>query len=132
MKKSATTRTGKIIPHGVKPEPHELDTILFYTERGEDIELIPESHTPGDQRPDLLMSGLSWESKSPTNNNRTAIERIFYRASSQSSNIIIDLRRIKGDDEKPIALLEKCFKNTRRVRILHIITKKNELRVYKK
>lgn len=70
-------KTGKIIPHGVKPEPHELDTILFFTERGKDVELITPSNTPHSKRPDFYMDGLAWEMKSPLNSTRRTIERVF-------------------------------------------------------
>lgn len=78
------------------------------------------------------MDGLNWEVKSPANNQRRTIERIFYSASNQSCNIVMDLRRIKGKDNLVISILEKCFKNTRKVRKLYIITKTNELKTYKK
>ncbi len=126
-----TTKIGKVIPNGVKPAPHEWDTILFFTERGKDVELIPASHTPGDKRPDIFMDGLLWESKSPTKCHHRTIERVFYDASNQSSNIIIDLRRAKGK-ENAILTLEKCFKHTRKVRNLYIITKNSMLQAHKK
>lgn len=124
-------KTGKIIPHGVKPEPHELDTILFFTNLGKDIELIPISHTPKVKSPDFVMEGQYWETKSPINNQRRTIERLFYNASNQSANVIIDLRRLKEDLEA-IIVLEKCFKNARKIRKLYIITKAGELKIYKK
>ena len=126
------TETGKIIPHGVKPEPHELDTILFFTNLEKDIELIPISHTPKVKSPDFVMDGQFWETKSPTNNQSRSLERLFYSASNQSCNIIMDLRRLKGNQAPAISVLEKCFKNTRKVRKLYIITKTNELKSYKK
>lgn len=126
------TKSGKIIPNGVRPEPHELDTILFFTELGKEVELIIPSNTPHAKTPDLFMDGLNWEIKSPLNNQRRTIERLFYSASNQSSNIIMDLRRLKKGQDGAIATLEKSFKNTRKVRKLYIITKENELKVYKK
>ena len=124
--------TGKIIPHGVRPEPHELDTILFFTELGKDVELIVPSNTPHAKTPDFFMDNVNWEVKSPQNNQHRTIERLFYNASNQSCNIIIDLRRIRGNEASTIKTLEKCFKNTRKVRKLYIITKTNELKSYKK
>jgi len=132
MTPHSPNKTGKIIPHGVKPEPQELDTIIFYTERGEDVEIVIPSNTPHAKTADYLICGLVWEAKSPTHSNRSAIERIFYRAGRQSSNIIMDLRRLKRQETQVISILEKCFKNTRRVRNMHIITKAGELKIYKK
>ena len=125
MKKTVSkksTRVGKIIPNGVKPELHEMDTILYFTNLGKDVELIPASHTPGNKTPDFIIDGLKWEAKTPTNSNRSAIERTLYRASCQSCNVIIDLRRLRHI-ESTIDILEKCFKNTRKVRKMCIITK---------
>lgn len=124
-------KAGKIIPNGVKPEPHELDTILYFTNLEKNVELIPASHTPGNKTPDFIMDGLKWETKAPTNSNRSAIERIFYRASCQSSNVIIDLRHLKHI-ENAISILEKCFKNTRKVRKMYIITKSSTPIFYNK
>ncbi len=124
-------KTGKIIPHGVKLEPHELDIVLFYTNHDKDVELIIPSNTPHVRRPDFYMDNLAWEAKSPHKNHRRAIERIFYNAARQSNNIIIDLRHVK-DDKQAILILEKCFKSTRKVRNLQIITKSSTLKTYKK
>lgn len=66
MKKTVSkksTRVGKIIPNGVKPELHEMDTILYFTNLGKDVELIPASHTPGNKTPDFIIDGLKWEAK---------------------------------------------------------------------
>jgi|InofroStandDraft_1065614.scaffolds.fasta_scaffold32587_3 hypothetical protein len=134
MKKTVSkksTRVGKIIPNGVKPELHEMDTILYFTNLGKDVELIPASHTPGNKTPDFIIDGLKWEAKTPTNSNRSAIERTFYRASCQSCNVIIDLRRLRHI-ESTIDILEKCFKNTRKVRKMCIITKSSTPIFYSK
>lgn len=113
MRLPKTHKIGSVIPHGVKPAPHEWETILFFTELGKDVECI------------------AWEAKSPTNNHHRTIERSFYTASNQSSNIIIDLRRARGR-ENSLNTFEKCFKHTRKVRNMYIITKNKELKAYKK
>ena len=77
------------------------------------------------------MDGLEWEAKSPTVNTRKAIERLFYRAASQSSNVIMDLRRLKGSDILAIKQLSTCFWSTRKVRNLHIISKTGKLQKFK-
>ncbi len=125
-------RAGKIIPHGVKPESHELDTILFFTEMGKDVELIVPSNTPHSKRPDFYMDGLEWEMKSPVVADRRTVERVFYHASHQSANVILDLRRLRGIDEKVVIILEKCFKHTRHVHRMYVITKNGALKFYRK
>lgn len=132
MRKTRSKKQGKIIPNGVKPESHELDTILFFTEMGKDVELIVPSNTPGNKRPDFWMDNLEWEVKNPVSNTRRSLERIFYSASSQSQNIVVDLRRVKGKCDSAILVLEKCFRDTRRVRRMYIINKSGTMRFYKK
>lgn len=109
-----------------------MDTILFFTNIGKKLELIIPSNTPGNKKPDYFMDGLEWEAKSPMVNTRKSIERAFYRAANQSSNIIMDLRRLKGEDMMAIKVVLACFKSTRKVRNLHIIGKSGCLQTHKK
>ena len=121
-------RKGKIIPNGVKLEPHEYETILFFTELGKDVELIPPSLTPGVHNADFFMDKLIWEAKCPTGNStRMTIDRILHKAARQSENIVIDLRRTKLVDEQSIKQIEKRFELSRRIRRLLVITKQEEL-----
>lgn len=125
-------KTGRLIPNGVKLEPHEYDTVLFFTNLGKTIELIKPPATQLTKVADFIMDGLIWEAKSPTVNTHKATERLFYRAASQSPNIIIDLRRIKGHASIPISTLKACFTTSRKVRKMLIINKKEELITFKK
>ena len=55
--------------------------------------------------PDIIMHGVEWEIKCPTGNSKSTIRNQFRRASKQSKNIVIDIRRIKlnqKDIEKSI------------------------------
>lgn len=122
---------GKIIPHSVKPNLREMDTILYFTNLGKDVELICPSNTPHRKNADYIIESVVWEAKCPTTCNPRAIERLFYRASSQSENIIMGLRHLQNDTFA-IKILEKCFKTTRRVRRLHIINKSGQLKSYRK
>lgn len=126
------SKQGRIIPNGVKLESHEYETILFFTELGKDIELIKPSLTPKSKNADFFMDSLAWEMKCPLVNSQKATERIFYEASSQSHNIIIDLRHIKGVDKQPQATLISCFKRSRVIKKLKIITKQSQLLEFNK
>ena len=125
-------RPGKIILNGIKLEPHELATLTFLSNLGEDIEIIPPTLTPHTKNADLIMNGLTWEMKSPLINSKRAIERIFYRSTQQANNIIFDLRRIKNSETDIIDQLTKLFQATRKARNLLIITKNEKLLVRKK
>lgn len=50
---------------GFHCKKHEYDTVLFLTEQGYDIELIPKSDKQGEHKPDIRMEKLLWEMKSP-------------------------------------------------------------------
>ena len=50
-------KIGKIIPNGVSLEKHENDTVIFFTNLGFNIELIPPSNTPKAKTPDFIMDG---------------------------------------------------------------------------
>lgn len=132
MKKTGPRSQGKIVLNGVRPELHEMDTFLLFIDIGKTLELIVPSNTPHSRRPDFVMDGVEWEAKSPESGTRRALERVFYDASNQSRNIVIDLRRVKGDDTAAILVLEKCFWSTRKVRRMYIIMKSQKLEFYRK
>ena len=48
-------KIGKITPNGVSLEKHENDTVVFFTNLGYNIELIPPSNTPKAKTPDFMM-----------------------------------------------------------------------------
>ena len=125
-------KTGKIIPNGVSLEKHEYDTILLFTEMGLDVELIPRSNQKGIRTPDIVMEGLKWEIKSPTGKGRWLLENTLQKASRQSSNVIIDLNRIKIHQIKCLQELEKQFHKSKGVKHLKVITKAKKVVEFKK
>lgn len=124
--------SGKIIPNGVHLEKHEYDTIVFLTEMGMDIELIPPSNIPGRKTPDFIMNGLVWEMKSPKGKTRSTIEHAFQTAMKQSNNILFDIRRTQLPEAKTIIILEQLFSYSKGVKRLSIITRDHRLLDYKK
>ncbi len=73
-------KIGKIIPNGVSLEKHENETIVFFTNLGRNIELIPPSNIPKTKTPDFTMDGKSWEMKSPQGKSRVTVEHASKRA----------------------------------------------------
>lgn len=120
------------MPNGVSLEKHENETIVFFTELGYDIELIPPSNSPGSKTPDFMMSGVAWEMKSPQGKSKTSLEHIFRKAIKQSENIIIDLSHSKLKEEIAIKEIERRFKQTSSCRKLKIITGSHRLLEYRK
>lgn len=129
MKKNV--RRGKLKNPGVTLHEHEKMTVDFFLSLGKDLNLIMPSNTPGKKRPDFEMDGVEWEMKCPLTDSPVAIRRLFSSALLQSVNVIFDLRRMKND-EKAFKLLNQCFKKFRRVRRVMIITKNEELKIWRK
>ena len=122
-----TRRKGKIIPNGVMLQAHEYKTVLLLTELGLDVELIPRSNKFGEHAPDVRILGLLWEIKSPKGGGKYLIQNTLHKAARQSENIIIDLRRVKIDQAKCLAKIEKEFRLTKRIQRIKVINKTKEV-----
>ena len=125
-------KQGKITTNGVVLREHENATVVFLTQQGYDVELIPTSYKKGIQTPDIRMIDLYWEMKCPTGNSANTIKRAFKSALKQSQNLIFDLRKSRTSDSKNITKLEKEFTDIKSVRRLIIITKSRKLLDLKK
>jgi len=95
-------RKGRITPNGVILQNHEFATVVFFTDHGYDVELIPKSNIEGIHRPDVIINGLEWEMKAPKGEGKWLIPNTMKKAQQQSENIIIDLRRVKLPQAKCI------------------------------
>lgn len=118
---------GHITANGVILQQHEISTVVFLTQQGFDVSLIPPQRRKGAHTPDIRMLGLDWEMKHPKDRSAHTIKRAFKSASRQSSNIIFDLRSSKIPDEANLPKLEKEFADIRSVKRLLIITKNGKI-----
>lgn len=116
-------KQGRITANGVLLQQHEMSTVVFLTQQGFDVALVPPQRRKGAHTPDIHMQGLDWEMKRPKGQSAHTIKRAFKTASRQSVNIIFDLRSSKMPDEVNLPKLEKEFADLRSVRRLIIITK---------
>lgn len=116
-------KKGVIIPNGVVLKPNENATVVFLTEQGYNVELIPASNIKGIHTPDIIMDGLKWEMKAPIGEGKQLMENTIQKALKQSENIIVDLRHTKRHQIKCLRELEKQFRKTKRLKKLKIITK---------
>lgn len=123
---------GIITPNGVSLEKHEYETVLFFTNLGYDIELIPKSNKQGERTPDLRMDNNLWEMKAPKGEGKYLISNTIQRAVKQSPNIILDLRKTKRHQTKCLAEIQKEFKKSRSIKRLKIITKSRKLLEFNK
>ena len=125
-------KKGKIIPNGVVLKTHENATVVFLTEQGYDIELIPKSNVTGVHSPDIIMNRLKWEMKAPKGDGKYLINNTIQKAVKQSRNIIIDLRRAKRHQSKCLREIENEFKRSNSVDRIIVITKKSKKLVFER
>lgn len=118
---------GKITPNGVVLEKHENATVVFLTELGHNVTLIPRSKIKGVHTADIKMLRLEWEMKSPMGSGKELMKNTLQRAVKQSQNIIIDLRRVKRYEPKCINEIEREFKHSKTIKRLWIIKKDGDL-----
>jgi hypothetical protein len=59
-------KQGKITPNGVVLHTYENATVVFLTEQGFNVELLPPIQLKGARTPDIRMHKLEWEIKCPT------------------------------------------------------------------
>ena len=109
------------------PEPHELDTALYFAKLGYDIAFIKPSNIPNIHTPDISMNGIEWEIKCPQGKSRHTIEQNFRIAVTQSHNLIFDLRRSNIPEIQSLQQLQKLFEAKKYVKRLLIIKKSGEL-----
>ncbi|MDR1338341.1 MAG: hypothetical protein LBJ73_04940 [Rickettsiales bacterium] len=128
MKKAI--QLGKIIiPAGVIPERHELETASSLAGMGKNIEFLSPVYAKGIFTPDLLMDGQYWEIKSPCGNSKRTVENNFRKAQKQSENIIFDLRRIGLDEKVAISKIKREFslQHGNKIQRIMIITKDSKI-----
>ncbi len=122
MKKK--TQKGKlVIPYGILPEKHELETANIFMAVGKDVEFIAPSRTTRSKTPDVKIDGILWEMKSPMGKSKNTIFNAIRRAVKQSKYIIIDLRLTKITDDKAIKDLEISIAKVSSIKKVIIITK---------
>ena len=125
-------RIGKIIPNGISLEKHENNTVVFFTNLGYDIELIPPSHIEGVHTPDFIMLKEKWEMKSLRGGKESTLEHAFKSALKQSENIILDFRGIKNYSKSLVKKSQQLFTKSKRAKKMKIIDKTGKLLEFKK
>jgi len=116
-------RKGKISPNGVVLKNHENATVVFLTELGYNIELIPTSNIKGVHTPDIRIRGVEWEIKTPIGEGKQLMENTIQKALRQSQNVIVDLRHTKRHQTRCIRELQKQFNSKKKIKRLLIILK---------
>ncbi len=87
--------------------PHEERVAFELAKTGYDVTFLAVGI---DKSPDILYKGRKWEIKSPIGAKRRTLENNVRAALKQSSNIIIDLSRIRIEENNCLRFLRdrKC------------------------
>lgn len=125
-------KKGKIVPNGVVLKEHENATVVFLTELGYDVELIPKSNVEGVHTPDIKIGNIKWEIKSPKGEGSSLMKNTIQKALRQSCYIVIDLRRTKRHQTKCLHELKRQFDNSKSLREIMVITKSGRVLEFKK
>ncbi len=130
---SSRKKTGKtIIPLGVYPETHELETAAVFLAIGYDVEFIKPSDTQKLRSADVVIDGIEWEVKSPTGKSRYTIQNQFKRAARQSKNLILDSRRVRLSNDFVRQEVSKQFMLRKSIVRIKLILKSGEIIDFKK
>ena len=105
-----------------RPKEHELSAAILIADYFRtDITFLRPSCQ---KTPDLDINGEKWELKSPLGNGKNTIKNNLHGARKQSTNIIIDLRRIKMHQAKALSKINHYLTSHRtKIRHLLVITK---------
>ena len=121
-----------IIPSGVVPEKHEVETASLLAISGHDVVFIIPSRTKGVKNPDILYRNKKWELKCPVGNGRWTIKEQLRRAAKQSSNVILDSRRTKISSYEVKKQASFYFSKHKSIKEFILITKSGKLIEYQK
>ena len=103
------------------PKEHELSAALILANhyKVDIIFLRPQTN----RTPDIDIAGTKWEIKSPIGNGKKTIENNFRNARGQSRNVVMDLRRIKMNQNKANARIRSFLLKPHRFKMVLIITR---------
>ena len=128
--KNQKNKIGHItVPKNALVQPHEFNVATILSWTGEDVEFIPASNTH--HTPDIKYAGLEWEIKSPIGSSSRTLENNMRLALKQSSNIIVDLQRIKLPDEKCLGVVKRrAEKLGKKCRVMVITKTKKTIKFF--
>lgn len=113
-----------IVTYGANVNAGELSVAKILVSTGFDVKFLPVSVI---KRPDILFLGREWEIKSPIGSTVRTVENILRRAVHQSSNIILDLRRIKLSEQKCLAEIARQMKMRSQIKNVLVINRSGQM-----
>lgn len=116
------------IPAGVAVWQHELATAEVLAVAGYIIDFLPVERRKHTKSPDIIMNDEKWEIKAPRADKLSAIERNLKRATKQSSNIVVDSRRMSKLHDKTIQkFLVQKYKQQKTIKKLLFVNRKHQV-----
>lgn len=108
-----------------RPKDHELSAALIIAAyfKSDVVLLRPQI----DKTPDIEVSGMKWEIKSPRGNSKKTIENNFRSARKQSASIVMDLRRINMHQSKAMSRVNFFLSKPHKFKKVLIITKSKKI-----
>jgi hypothetical protein len=117
-----------IIPAGISPWAHELKTAHALAWHGFTVEFVTVSNNHKAKTADVVIDGTLYEIKSPKTDKLSAVERNLKRATKQSSNIIIDSRRMsKLHDATIQKFLAQKLKQQKTIKKILFVNRKHKV-----
>lgn len=118
--------TGKIIkPYGAQISQHELaaaKTLISAT--GKSITFLPPRSI---KTPDIVFLDKEWEIKTPSGKGSRTIEDCLRRGSSQSPNLIIDIRFTKISETQCLRCIQRQVSQVAAIKNVLVIARPNRI-----
>ena len=114
-----------IAPNRRRPWKHELRVAEILARNGHYVEFLPEGLLPC---ADILLDSVEYEIKSPERFTPNTLEHTIKDALRQSSNLIIDMSRMKKVKEAQMRnFLIRQVRSRKQIKRLLLITKREEV-----
>ena len=117
-----------IIPAELDVWEHELRTAQVFARYGYVVQFLVVSQAYRAKTADVLIDGEAYEIKAPRTDKLSAVERNLKRAARQSSNIIIDSRRMSKIHDATIQkFLAQKLKQQKTIKKLLFVNRKHQI-----
>jgi hypothetical protein len=117
-----------IIPAGLDVWRHELKTAQVFARNGYIVQFLITNQIYRTKTADVLIGNEEYEIKAPKADKLSAIERNLKRAAKQSTNIIIDSRRMSKIHDATIQkFLAQKLKQQRTIKKLLFVNRKHQI-----
>ena len=77
--------------------------------------------------PDVSIKGIKWEIKSPIGDSANNIQKNMREASTQSENVVIDLRRSKLHQTRALGYIRKFTNRSKKLKRVLVVTKSKHI-----